>query len=152
MGAVKEPLVGLDTNVFIYYFHKHRTLGPFSKHIVKALLGDDLRAVTSILTLSELLSLKAAPSHVRYLQEKFFQLPNLSVVSVDQEIALKAADVRREYHFPLPDALQLATAIQTKANLFISNDRKLLRFKDIRVVTLRQAVQLLSLTSSTTQE
>lgn len=152
MGAVKASLVGLDTNIFIYYFHQHRTFGPFSRRIVEALVSDDLKAVTSILTLSELLSLQAHPSRVRSLQETFFQLPNLLLVSVDQEITLKAADVRREYRFPLPDALQLSTAIQAKADFFISHDRKLARFKDLRVVPLRQALQMLQLTSSKTQK
>ncbi|WP_366556963.1 PIN domain-containing protein [Desulfosporosinus sp. BICA1-9] len=41
---------------------------------------------------------------------------------IDQNIALQAAKLRASYGFKTPDALFLATAIEEKAEAFITND------------------------------
>ncbi len=56
------------------------------------------------------------------------------VVPVDDTIALKAADIRANYQFFKPmDALQLATAFVSKADVFYTNDKQLLQYQELVV-------------------
>ncbi|WP_273698707.1 PIN domain-containing protein [Syntrophothermus sp.] len=40
-------------------------------------------------------------------------------------IAVRSAQIRAEYRLRTPDAIQLATAIESQATLFVTNDLKL---------------------------
>ena len=100
-------LVALDTNIFIYYLHDYLGLTTLAGQIFKGLLNGRLKAVTSIITLVELLSLAAPESKIHALKEQFEIIPNLEVLSVEKSIAIEAAQIRREYKFRLPDSLQM---------------------------------------------
>lgn len=60
----------------------------------------------------------------------------LAVVEVNEEIADKTALIRRKYGFRTPDAIQLATAVQTRAKVFITNDERLKKLKELKVILL----------------
>ena len=131
-------LVALDTNIFIYYLHDYLGLTTLAGQIFKGLLNGRLKAVTSIITLVELLSLAAPESKIHALKEQFEIIPNLEVLSVEKSIAIEAAQIRREYKFRLPDSLQLATARVARAKAFITNDARLKKFKETKVVLLTE--------------
>lgn len=129
-------IIGLDTNIFIYYFHKNEDFGESAKEVFKTLATDKKKAVTSIITLTELLSLKMSDTGIDLLRDSFLQTPNLSIFDTNQKIALEAARIRRIYGFRLPDAIQLATAIHGKADIFITNDSRLKKIKGIKVILI----------------
>ncbi|MBR0168632.1 MAG: PIN domain-containing protein [Synergistaceae bacterium] len=55
-------------------------------------------------------------------------------------IAFKAAEIRSCYEaFKQMDALQLATAIVSGANVFYTNDEQLLQFREIAVSPFERA-------------
>ena len=59
------------------------------------------------------------------------------VVPIDDVIALKAAEIRANYpFFKAMDALQLATAFVSKADVFYTNDKQLVQYKEIAVELL----------------
>lgn len=136
MSWKKYKSIGLDSNIFSYHFHKHPIFGPLAKEIFDALSINKLRAVTSIITLTEILSVKVVGSRVKQLEIQFSETPNLTTLDVNHEIASEAAKIRREYGLRLPDAIQLATAVVTNQQAFISNDDKLKRVKEIKVIIL----------------
>lgn len=135
----KLKLIALDSNVFIYYFEENPKFGSASKKIFNALSVKILRGITSILSLAELLSKKDLPENIAsQVEEDFFEIPNLSILEVNREIAATAARIRRKYGFRLPDSIQLATAKLNKARAFISNDEKLKRFKELKVILIKE--------------
>lgn len=73
----KLKFVALDSNIFSYHFHKDPIFGPPSKKIFDLLSTDKLQAVTSLVTLIEILSIKAPPSKIKSLKESFFNIPGL---------------------------------------------------------------------------
>lgn len=60
-------------------------------------------------------------------------------VEVDRDVAREAAAIRRKYGFRLLDAVQLATAKLNKAQIFVSNDKGLQKFKELKVIALGKA-------------
>lgn len=134
----RYKFVGLDANIFSYHFHKHPIFGPTTKQIFDLLSLNRLRSATSIITLIEILSVKAPPTKIKGLKKLFSEMPNLMILEVNSEIAVKAADIRRAYGFRTPDAIQLATALSAKTKAFITNDDKLKKFKELKVVILSE--------------
>lgn len=134
----RYKLVGLDTNIFVYYFERHPRFGPRTKTIFDLLSQNKLTAVTSLISLTELLSVPASATKIEGLKNLFLSTPNLNSIELNQIIALGAAKIRRDYSFRLPDSIQLATALHTKAQVFITNDRRLKRFKELSILLLSE--------------
>lgn len=132
----KFKRVGIDTNFFIYYFQKHPLYGPIVKDIFNIFLERRTLLVTSILTLTEILSFKSSGILLTNLEEEITLITNLQLIEVNNEIAREAAKIRREYGFTLVDAVQLATAVKNNAEVFITNDKKLQRFKKLQIIPL----------------
>ena len=63
--------------------------------------------------------------------------PNLTLRSIDDSCAEKAADLRAAYGIRPPDALQIGTAIVSSAGCFVTNDEKLKKVKEIEVILLK---------------
>ncbi|OGM32443.1 hypothetical protein A2803_03140 [Candidatus Woesebacteria bacterium RIFCSPHIGHO2_01_FULL_44_21] len=136
MGKKILKSVGIDTNIFIYYYQAHTEFGPKVRKWFERVKNGELKGVTSILAKAELLSYKRPPKLINALREQFESTPNLTVYEVDDAIALRAAELRRKYSFRLPDAIQIATAIAAKAGAFLTNDGRLEKCKEIKVIVI----------------
>lgn len=128
--------VCLDTNIFAYYFNRESAFHVYSEKIFKDIVSKNIPIVTSILTLTELLSYKADLSTIGRLKSEFLSTPNLTVMQVDLKIAEDAARIRRMRGFRLPDAIQLATALNGRAQTFITNDKRLKVFRELPITLL----------------
>ena len=136
---LKIKLASLDTNVFIYYFENDASFGIKAKLIFDRLTKNQLKAVTNITSLAELLSSsKLSNEAVKETKKLFLSIPNLEIYQVGEDIALESAKIRREYGFRLLDAIQLATALNSKAQAFITNDGGLKKFEEIKVILLNE--------------
>ena len=85
-----------------------------------------------------MLSYKANEEAIERLKSDFLSTPNLTIVQVDMKISEDAARIRRKYGFRLPDAIQLATALDYKAQTFITNDKRLKVFKELPITLLTE--------------
>mgnify|MGYP001595558059 CR=1 FL=1 len=130
--------VALDTNIFIYYFESNEIFGQKAKSIFDQLTDNKLTAVVNITALAELLSSsKLSKKAVKETKKLFLSIPNLEIYQVDETIATEGAEIRREYGFRLFDSIQLATARLAKAQAFITNDGKLRKFKDLKIILIK---------------
>lgn len=132
----KYQRIGIDTNVFIYYLNKNSSYYSRTVGIFTLLAEKQSILVTSIITLTELLSFKADESITTKLEREFVLIPNLQLIEINRAIAQNAAKIRRMYGFALVDSIQLATAVEHTAQVFITNDKKLQRFKGLKVLML----------------
>jgi predicted nucleic acid-binding protein len=60
----------------------------------------------------------------------------ISLIEIDATIAAQASDLRVRYGFKLPEALQVATAISSKCDAFLTNDRMLARVTELQILVL----------------
>ncbi|HEV3257328.1 MAG TPA: PIN domain-containing protein [Gemmataceae bacterium] len=75
---------------------------------------------------------------------RFFQGPNLRIVTLTSAMHERAAMIRGSYQYPIPnsrryslsDAHHLAAAIESGCDRFLTNDNQLARFADIAVEEL----------------
>jgi predicted nucleic acid-binding protein len=132
----KYQSVAIDSNILIYYFQKHPHFGPIVRDIFYLFLSSQTKVITSTISLAEVLSIKGDNKLVSKLQKDFITIPFLQILPVNENIAIKAANIRRTYGYKLPDAIQLATAIAGNAQVFISNDKRLASFRKLPVILL----------------
>lgn len=137
-GKLKNKLIGLDSNIFIYHFEDNPEFREYVQTILARLSENECKAITSVISIIETLSYPLPKNIALKIQKGFTSIPNLGIFDVNNGIAIKAAEIRRKYRFRLPDAVQLATAIQAKADLFVTNDLRLKQFKEIPILILKE--------------
>ncbi len=147
MGAVDisrtNRVVAIDTPVFIYFLEDHAEYSAAAEHILVDLPGDDDQLLTSVLTIAEVATgpyRDEKPSLAIAHAARIRMIGNLQVRDVDSDIAQAAARIRARYGVRLPDAIHLATAVQSDADVFITNDRRLQQFTELRVRLLSDFV------------
>ena len=100
---------------------------------------DECDYVTSAITVTEYLTYPYRQSDLKIV-ESFYAFVNdmdIRVKEIDVRIAEKAAQIRAEYKFfKTMDSLQLATACIMRCDLFLTNDKQLRQFKEIKCVTV----------------
>jgi predicted nucleic acid-binding protein len=133
----ERELIGLDTNLFIYFLEDHSRYGSWCASIFDLIERGHNPAVTSTLTLLELL-VQPYRDQKEEMAQKIFALassyPKIQWVPVTMNLADRAAELRARYRLTTPDAIQVATAICHKATRFYGNDRALRRVKEIECV------------------
>ena len=137
IGKVKRLF--LDTAPVIYYIEGDAKYLPHADIVFNALDNLAFSAVTSPITLAEclILPLRNADENVRKaFLELILNSQNIHFHSSDETIALKAAELRANYNLTLTDAFQVATAIVTECDAFLTNDSALKRVNEIHVIAL----------------
>lgn len=135
---------GIDSMCFIYHFEGSDNYGELVKQVFLRLEQGQLTAVTSVLTLAEILSFEnLQKDQILFEQEKvkLNATPNLSIIPVDDRISEAASILKYHYSLSLPDAIQLATSVLSGQEMFISNDNKLKKVKEIKVIILDDFVK-----------
>lgn len=131
--------VGLDTSLFIYLVEGHREFGDRASQIFESIEKGRLEAVTSTLTMLELLvqPYRAGnPELTSRYYALFNRYPHLTLRPLDLSTADRAAQLRATYALKTPDAIQVATALEWGAEAFLTNDYKLQRIQELEIITL----------------
>ncbi len=126
----------IDTAPIIYYIEAHPQFGPLAKEVFDSFLSGRITAYSSVLTLTEVLP-KPIESGDEKLARKFSEFlehgKNFNLVEITAAIAKQAGGYPE---LRALDAVQIATALDTGADAFITNDKKLKRMKEIKVLVL----------------
>lgn len=69
--------------------------------------------------------------------DKFFSQSVIEIVELSRRVLERAAHIRSQYNIKTPDAIHLGAAIISKCDIFLTNDRRLERFKDIHITVKR---------------
>lgn len=144
MEKLKGKVVGLDTMVFIYHFEENQAYSPLTFSIFESLEKGNFNGITSILTLLEIL-VKPKKENNLLLTERYKLLfetfPNLQVKEINENIADIASSLRANYNVNTPDAIQIATSLEAKADIFITDDATLKKISEIKVLLLSEMLK-----------
>jgi predicted nucleic acid-binding protein len=117
--------IALDTNIFIYQLEGIARHSRLTDAIFAWLELPGSHAVTSTVTMTELLVQPYRNSDEQRVDEIFALLstyPNLVWITPSLEIAALAARLRALHRLRMPDAIQAATAVHAHAAGLITND------------------------------
>lgn len=137
-GIGNLKYVGIDSNLFIYNLEQNPQFVKYTDIVFNKLALNKLKAVTSIISLTEILSYPETTLVEVQIINDFFNTPNTKIVDIDRNIAVEAAKIRREYGFRLGDSVQLATAKFSKAKAFITNDNRLKSYQGLKVILVSE--------------
>jgi len=140
----KHKILAFDTATFIYYIEDVAPYADLLDPVFGLLENHALRAVTSTVTFAEILTKPFADKNFSLADEIKFTLKSfssLSVAPIDEKLAEAAALIRARHTIRLPDALQLATALQGEATLFLTNDKRIKKVDTIDVLVLSDFFQ-----------
>lgn len=133
--------VALDTSVFIYQLEANPGYLPFTDRVFACLERPGHSAVTSTITMTELL-VHPYRSNDEQQVDAFYGLlatyPNLEWIAPSLEIADRAAQLRAMHRLRTPDALQAATAISEEASGLITNDPAFARVETLDTLVLEK--------------
>jgi len=132
-------LLGVETAPFIYYTESRPTYADKMQAIFQRMNRGQFEILCSVITLSETLN-KPIEANDQILISAYTSLfentSGVTLVSVNKEIARRAAYLRAQYKLKTPDALHVATALETGCQAFLTNDLGLKRVSEIRVLVL----------------
>lgn len=135
----KHKLVGLDSNILIYFIEAHPQYSRLAKTIFESIDANHNSGVCATLSLLEILVQPYRMGDEKNVN-RFYGLlttyPNIEWVELSAAIADLGARLRAKYGLRTPDAILLATAIQSGATGFIGNDTRLKRVVELDVLTL----------------
>lgn len=133
----------IDTSPFIYYTEKRLGFLERVKAVFAYQYTHAIDTITSVITLSECLvkPIKQNDMLLVSAYERFFMKTHgISLIPVTFEISRLSADLRALYNLRTPDALHIATALETGCEAFLTNDVALKRIKEIRILVLDEIV------------
>lgn len=136
--------VFVDTAPFIYFIENdnnnlqyHEKLKEFFKYGY----NHNKDFLTSVITVEEycVFPYKNKDYALIDMFHRLVATTNMEIVEINEGIAKKAAQIRAEYKgFKAMDALQLAVACLLKCDLFLTNDKQLRQFQEVKCLTVEE--------------
>lgn len=133
--------VFLDTSPVVYYLEHNKLYYLNMKKFWREY--EEWDYVTSTITVTEYLTYPYQQNNLQLINAfyAFVDGMDIEIKSIDKAIADKAAKIRAEYkYFKTMDALQLSAACLTECDLFLTNDKQLKQFKEIKCITVEELV------------
>jgi len=139
LGRVSTIFV--DTAPVIYYIEAHAQFGPLAKEVGTAFQPGRVRAFSSVMTLAEVVA-KPIEAGDEKLARRFAEFlksgKNFSLVEISAGIAERAGRLKgRHASLRTVDAVQIAAAVHVGAEAFITNDVRLRKIREVKIVVLR---------------
>jgi predicted nucleic acid-binding protein len=143
VGLIEDLIPGraaLDTAIFIYFIEEDKRFLRLVKPIFEAIDRGKLQAVTSGLTLMEVLVLPYRNGNLA-LAERYEALltrsRGLRFIDVDRAVLRNAAQIRASLGLKAPDALQVGTALLAGCTVLLTNDRRIPALPGLKILQLK---------------
>lgn len=139
-ALAEHRLVALDTSIWIYHFEGSSAYGRAADSVLDAVAQGQVSAVASELVLLELLVAPLRTGSLDTADEielALLHFPNLRLAPVTRSVLVHAADIRARHGLRTPDAIMLATAVESGATLAITNDDAWRKVKEVEILLLR---------------
>ncbi|MBE5898801.1 MAG: type II toxin-antitoxin system VapC family toxin [Lachnospiraceae bacterium] len=127
----------IDTAPYIYYLESNDELAKKMEIFFSEEYKANSSFVTSVITVEEYLVYPYRNNDNECVARfhRFIEDVGTKVVHVDERIADEAARIRAKYQsFKAMDALQLATAKVMQCKGFVTNDKQLKQYTDIKII------------------
>lgn len=132
-------LLGIDTAPIIYLVEKHPVYFARMAEILRYINNGSVGAVSSILTLTEVLTQPLRQGKIALIKDYEDILQNstgFDLFDLTSTIARNAAALRARYNLKTPDAIQIATCIETRCQALLTNDLSFKRITELQILVL----------------
>lgn len=115
--------------MFIYLIEENELHLHKVHNLLEFLEKNGYEIITSTLTLGEILTKPYKENRLDLVETYKDFFSQMELVELNNEIASLFAKVRADYRIKTPDAVQLASAVYAKDELFVTNDDGLSQFE-----------------------
>ena len=126
-----------DTTPLIYYLDSFQPYAHKVRSFIAESLSQESSFITSTIVNTEYLAIPFREQDYEKVMEfeRFKQILNLEVISVDNSVSTQAARIRAKYRgIKGMDSIHLATAIIQGCDVFLTNDKQLKQIEEIKVL------------------
>ena len=137
-------IIGLDTAPIIYLIEEHPIYLEPMRYFFEAMERGSFQAITSTVTLLEVLVRPLREKNVSLAEEYrdiLLNASNLRTMDVSEAVAEQAARIRAQYDLRTPDAIQLGTAVHGGASFFLTNDTRLPPVSNLNLLVLENLLK-----------
>ncbi len=131
--------LGFDTAPLIYFVERNPKYVDLMREVVRRVDGGQITGYSSMVALTEVLTKPKKVGDTKTESEYrdlLLHSRNFRLILIDSAIVERAADLRARYNLRTPDALQIAAALETGCQVFLTNDIQLKRVTELRVLIL----------------
>ncbi|MBP9888157.1 MAG: type II toxin-antitoxin system VapC family toxin [Leptospiraceae bacterium] len=123
----------LDSCIVIYIVER---ITDYREQLIH-LIPEDSELLVSDLTRMECRCKPIQTKNTQLLEEfDFFFNESADTINLTTEVIDKATEIRAAYSFKTPDSIHLACSVIGKANFFVTNDKRLNAFTEVKVLCL----------------
>ena len=141
---IDEALQGIsrlafDTSPIIYFVEANPAYDKLVSNIFNRVAAGELEGWTSVISLSEVLVqpfVSGRNDLQRAYRELLLRSSNFHTLPINAKVAENAARMRAAYGLRLPDAIQIAFAIDTACQAIVCNDHSMRRVTELPVLIL----------------
>ena len=134
-GLPQYSTVVVDTAPFIYILESHPEFADQFAGLFEAAAAGKLSIALSTITLAEVLTGPCKAGQIALTKRYERALSGYTLISVTPSIAALAAQLRAQYRLKLPDAIQLATALDAGAAALVTHDRDFSQVTGMAILT-----------------
>lgn len=131
--------LAFDTTPIIYFIEANPTYDNLVSNIFNRVADGEIEGWTSVISLSEVL-VQPIVSQRNDLQQRYREFlldsSNFHTLPISATIAEDAARIRASYGLLLPDALQIAFALDVGCEAIVCNDRSMRRVTELSIMIL----------------
>ncbi len=136
----------LDTPVLIYYLEEIEPYYLLAEEIFNEINDDKVKGFLSAISVTEFVTKPFADGKVADVErfKQFLSALSIQVLAVTYEIAERAGKLRSQYpSIRTPDALIVATALESGCGIFVTNDKDLKKLEacGLTVIVLEDFVE-----------
>ena len=133
-GLSPGALVLVDTAPWIYLLEDHPQFAPLFLGLFEAAERGQIQLALTTITLAEVLTGPLKHKQTALAKRYEIALNKYQVLPLSATIASLAAQLRIQYRLKLPDAVQLASALDTGAAALVTHDRDFSKVKGLPVL------------------
>ena len=143
MGLLEDlhgKRVYFDANIFIYHLEGEPTYAPLIANALQALTLGEFTAMTSHLTLTEILPPLVRNGQTNVIQQSIEFISSTGLFTLhpaDEKVCIQAGYLRGTVGMKSPDAIHVASAALHGAEVFLTNDRGIRVPKTMRALILK---------------
>lgn len=140
---IEYSKVFIDTTPFIYFLDNDVNFGKKTKEIFEEIIRNQKTMASSVISAMEYLVYPYRTDNLEKINafHEFTRDCEIPLYEIDMEIAKQAAAIRARYKsFKAMDSIQLAVALCSGCDLFLTNDIQLCKFIELNCVTVEDWV------------
>lgn len=132
-------VIGVDTAPFIYLWERNPRYYQLAEDLFRHLTLPGVEGITSVITLIETCVYPRRQGRldlVEAYERALIHSRQVRILPIDVSLARRATAMRAQYNLLVPDAIQVAAALENGATLFVTNDRRLREVQEIQTLVL----------------